>query len=242
MLADAHMNEMEPLDPLSKELLDAARSGHCPPAGGRDRVRHSIVLRVGASAFAGTALATASTAWLKVVVPLALLALGGGAYFVVHRPPAARPVPVLVAPAPVDTVASDLPVTPELTLPAVMEPTAVLAPPTPKPVATHQAAPFAQTLPTVSPAPPSIEAETSLLLAAQTSLKDGDGARALSLLDEHARRFPNGALGEERDATRVLALCATGRASEARAAGQAFLAAHPRSPAAARVRTSCGGT
>jgi hypothetical protein len=47
---------------------------------------------------------------------------------------------------------------------------------------------------------------------------------------------------EERQATRVLALCAAGRTAEARTAGKAFLDAHPASPAAQRVRASCGGT
>jgi hypothetical protein len=58
-------------------------------------------------------------------------------------------------------------------------------------------------------------------------------------LDEHARRFPRGALAEEREAARVLALCAQGRASEARASASAFVASNPRSPFAAQVRRSC---
>jgi hypothetical protein len=55
-------------------------------------------------------------------------------------------------------------------------------------------------------------------------------------------RFPSGALAEERDASRVLALCAAGRAAEARVIATDFLAKHPRSPAASRVRASCGGS
>jgi len=40
--------------------------------------------------------------------------------------------------------------------------------------------------------------------------------------------------------TRVLALCAAGKTSDARAAAQDFLAKYPRSPSAPRIRASCG--
>jgi RNA polymerase sigma-70 factor (ECF subfamily) len=61
------------------------------------------------------------------------------------------------------------------------------------------------------------------------------------LLDKHARSFPNGILAEERAAERVLALCALDRMADARAAASAFLRAHPHSPLAARVKSSCAG-
>jgi len=227
------MNELEPLDPVAKELLDAARGGHAPPFGGRDRVRKSIITRVGVSAFAGTALASA---WVKVVVPLVLLAVGGSsAYFIAHRAPA--PVPVAAVPAPIvdDRIAAPI-VT--ATLETHVEPVDTIAAPAPKPTAIVRPVVTAAPVPTT----PSIEEETSLLLTSQGALREGDAARALALLDDHARRFPNGALAEERDASRVLALCALGRTVEAKTAGQTFLAAHPRSPAAARVRASCGGS
>jgi hypothetical protein len=84
--------------------------------------------------------------------------------------------------------------------------------------------------------------ETRLLRDADAATRAGDAPRALALLAEHARRFPRGVLGEERDAETVLALCAAGRTSEARAAAQRFLAARPGSPLAGRVRSSCGGS
>ncbi len=72
----------------------------------------------------------------------------------------------------------------------------------------------------------------------------GDPSGAIALLDEHARRFPSGALGEERDATRVLALCALGRTGEARAPAARFFAAFPGGPQG-RPRSAaivlCGG-
>jgi hypothetical protein len=84
--------------------------------------------------------------------------------------------------------------------------------------------------------------ETRLLRDAEVSMRSGDASRALLLLDEHAARFPNGVLGEERAAERVLALCALGRTQDARADMQKFLRERPRSPLADRVRASCVGS
>ena len=64
-------------------------------------------------------------------------------------------------------------------------------------------------------------------------------ARALALLDEHARKFPAGVLGEEAEAERVRALCDAGRGAEARALAAKFVAAHPRSIHVARVESAC---
>jgi hypothetical protein len=90
------------------------------------------------------------------------------------------------------------------------------------------------------PAPSDVEAEVSLLGEAQRALRAHDEQRALALLEDHARRFPSGALGEEREATRVAALCALGRAAEAGAAADRFLVAFPGSPLTARVLHACG--
>jgi hypothetical protein len=61
----------------------------------------------------------------------------------------------------------------------------------------------------------------------------------MSRLDEHTRRFPHGALSEERAAARVHTLCALGRVDEARASASAFVAQSPRSSLAPAVRRSC---
>jgi len=92
-------------------------------------------------------------------------------------------------------------------------------------------------LPTVSP----VAEETRLLRAASEALRADDPARALALLDEHGRRFPRGALAEERSVERVSALCKLGRVDEAHTEAERFLIATPDSPLAASVRASCGG-
>ncbi len=87
--------------------------------------------------------------------------------------------------------------------------------------------------------PDAVVAEAALLQRARSALATGDGVEALARLDEHAQRFPRGALTEEQKAARVLALCAAGRAVEARAAATAFLASTPHSPLAPQVTRAC---
>jgi hypothetical protein len=84
-----------------------------------------------------------------------------------------------------------------------------------------------------------VDVETRLLRMAEASRQDGDAARALQLLDQHASQFPRGALAEERAAERIFALCDLGRVAEATAEAQRFLTEHPRSPQGAHVRASC---
>jgi hypothetical protein len=82
--------------------------------------------------------------------------------------------------------------------------------------------------------------EIALLRDARRALHDGQPSSALSLLAEHERRFPHGALAEDCAAQRVFALCALGDVSQARAEGIRFLAAHAQSPYADAVGGSCG--
>lgn len=85
----------------------------------------------------------------------------------------------------------------------------------------------------------SIAAEVALLRSAQNALKDGDGEASLRAIDSLAAKHPNGAMREERQAARVLALCSLGRVEEARSAASSFLAEFPNSVHAAQVRGSC---
>jgi RNA polymerase sigma-70 factor (ECF subfamily) len=89
--------------------------------------------------------------------------------------------------------------------------------------------------------PATVAAEADLLRRADAARKAGDSSQALNLLEEHRVRFPTGILVQEREAERVVVLCAMGRTGDARAAAAAFLRDWPHSPLAGRVRSSCGG-
>ena len=95
----------------------------------------------------------------------------------------------------------------------------------------------------VSAAPPaaasSLAEEVAVLRAADLALRHGDSALALRGFEEHARRFPQGALREEAEGGRIVALCGLGR-EEGQARATRFAQAHPRSLALHRVLAACG--
>jgi hypothetical protein len=80
--------------------------------------------------------------------------------------------------------------------------------------------------------------ELRLLRPARAAVAHGEFATALTWINEHARRFKDGRLAEEREALRVKALAGLGRTAEARRAAVAFRARFPRSvllPALSRL-------
>jgi hypothetical protein len=110
--------------------------------------------------------------------------------------------------------------------------TALVAPPAPivprLPAMNDEKAPA----PIVAPAhPPEDSARIELRLVAQAraAVARQDYAAALSTLAEHARRFKNGRLAEEREALRVKSLAGLGRTDEARRTARAFETRFPRS-------------
>jgi hypothetical protein len=72
--------------------------------------------------------------------------------------------------------------------------------------------------------------ELHLLQRARAAVAREDFAAALPPINEHARRFRDGHLAEEREALRVKALSGLGRIAEARRAIATFEARFPRSP------------
>jgi TolA-binding protein len=84
--------------------------------------------------------------------------------------------------------------------------------------------------------PSALGEQVSALDSAHRALASGDAAGAIRQLDDYEARFPEGALFEEAEVLRVEALVGAGDHAAAERAGQRFLAAHPNSPHAARVR------
>jgi hypothetical protein len=89
------------------------------------------------------------------------------------------------------------------------------------------------------PSEPTIDEEVKLMNGAQLALRSGNPSHALQLLNEDARRFPNGKLASARAVAHMVALCRLGRADEARLEADRFLAKNPSSPFADRVKAVC---
>jgi hypothetical protein len=84
-----------------------------------------------------------------------------------------------------------------------------------------------------------LRAEMALIREARQALQADRPAGALEVLDAHARAFPEGQMREDRAVLRIEALCAAGKAPQARAEAQQFVRAFPRSAHAERVRATC---
>ena len=154
--------------------------------------------------------------WAATIVFAAGLALG----VLVARPPPETSAPgVASVPSPGAVAAAA-----ELVSAA---PVATIAPLTP--VATGE--PPAARAPVASSAArvADLAGERALLDVARTALARSDGANALVACEEHGRRFPSGALVEEREAIAIQALVLENRRSDAVARAERFRKRHPRS-------------
>jgi hypothetical protein len=151
--------------------------------------------------------------------------------FLPSASPSSVPVPVVTLQAPAPVAVAHASIAPALPTASALGPAKTVSVPPPSP-------PLASAAP-AAPAPSDLDAELALLQDAHAALRANDGLRALRILDEHTRRFPNGALGEESEAARVFALCQVGRPAEARDVAGRFLREHPRSPLAPRVAHAC---
>lgn len=93
-----------------------------------------------------------------------------------------------------------------------------------------------------SPTPPEpapFEAEFAIIEQAQAALRAGRAQDALRHLDRHRTEHPRGALVEDREALRVVALCRLQRDDDAGKARDEFLKRWPRSLHVKRVTQAC---
>ena len=91
------------------------------------------------------------------------------------------------------------------------------------------------------PAKPTLTEELAAVDAASSALRAGDGAGAIRMLDEYARRFPRGRLRLEASVLRIEALAKTGQRAEASRRAKAFLKRYPNSVLAPRLKRYAGG-
>lgn len=94
----------------------------------------------------------------------------------------------------------------------------------------------------IAPAAPSSDttlARDNAMLAEVMDTLATNPSRALELTTTHARDFPKSPQADVRAALRIDALCRLGRTAEGRSEADAFLIAHPGSPARRRVLRAC---
>jgi hypothetical protein len=255
---------MKGLRPEDRALFDAGREGLGPSEGDRARIGKalgiaagvtSVTTAAGAAAGGGGAAAGAGIAsggilaakWIVVAVVVVGVGAGGVAVRVRDAAPSARArgdvaspasmAPSIRAPAemPSPVAKAEAPSGPG---PRESGSSAVRAVPPTKALSSSVTQAGTATAAPVQ-AGVSVAEEARLLREADAALRSGDTARAAGLLADHARQFPHGVLVEERDAQRVLVLCAAGQEDDARAEASRFLRAYPESPLAGRVRLAC---
>jgi hypothetical protein len=198
------------LSPEARALLDYEREVPPLPAAVRARAlaRARAALVAGVDRRPAAPIPVRHPRWAAAAAVICILggAVGAAAYQVrAHLAPAPEVRPV---PAAVKTIATPPP--------PVAEAPAEEAPPAPvlaKPLSRADAA----------------RAELRLLRQARAAVAREDYAAALPPIGEHARKFKDGRLSEEREALRVKALAGLGRSDDARRAATAFRARFPRS-------------
>jgi len=206
----------------------------------------AAAVKVGAAAAGGSLAPKAAAAtlggfaaakWAALAVGVAVV--GATAGYVrheahVHETRSVMSAPASVAAPPPPSIAPSIPLATAETAPVE---TPVAAPV----VAVAEDAPRARVVEArakavPAPHPSALGEQVSALDSARRALAAGDAPAAVGALDDYAVRFPDGALVEEAEALRVQALLAAGDRAAATRAGDRFLAAHPNSPHAARVR------
>ena len=203
------------VSPEVRALLEQERA--LPPVSAAQRARATARARAALASPPVVATAAPSSAasrprWVAAAAAaLVISAAVGAAAYEIHSRLALAPATrraVVSAPA----VAS---------VPAVSAPTEAVPELPPPPVAAVAA-------PGLSPAD-AARTELHLMREARAAVARGDFAAALPPIVEHAHRFKNGRLVEEREALRVKALGGLGRTEEARHAAASFRARFPRS-------------
>ena len=234
---------------MSKEAEDLLARARAVPPLTRERqikVRAALLGQIAlapATGAAAGALGKLGLVKLLMVVG-AVGAVGTGALIAARKSDAPRePAPVALRaapPAPEHRAAPRLAETArEVPAPKVEEPAAAREPVARRAVPKSETRVETRKSAVSEPDPDTLREEIELVQKANSALRSGKPEQAQALLDQHGEKFGSGALREEREAARILALCALGKHREAQAAAAKFLRESPRSIQAARVRASC---
>jgi hypothetical protein len=257
---------MSDLSPETNQLLELARDAGTLSAARRTQIKASLLTQIAAGGLAlqvgASSVGLGKAAWLsgpiaKLVSAVAVVSVAGAGVYAgvranAHHAQLVEAATTAAVHAPSTSVTHAAPATTSGSAldPAVREPAAVAEPAAagvpasaaaPSPAANGKAAraaaisaPLAGTAGTPND---TLSEETRLLRDADQALRAGNAQRALSLLDEHAARYPHGALAPERNAERMVARCQLGQIDASTA--RSYLAAHPSSAFTARIRDAC---
>ncbi|HZL16158.1 MAG TPA: hypothetical protein VFG23_00305 [Polyangia bacterium] len=210
------------VSPEVRTLLDRERAIAAQPAVVRARAlaraRAALTSASKPAAYPVSAAAQSRRRWAAAAAVLCVLGAGVGA--------AAYQIRVRLTPLPSSRGAD--PTIVRAPAAAVVAPS---LPPIANPIDDSPAPPARATVPRskTEVAQAQVQEELRLLRQARAAVARSDFAAALPLLAEHARRFKDGSLAEEREALRVRALAGLDRIDEARRAAAAFGARFPRS-------------
>jgi len=224
------------LDDDLRDLLASEKGAEGAPVDVRGRLAARLAVSLASGAAVRPRAHAGPPAWRSahfVAVGAAfVVGVASGAAAVVMTRADRRP-PVTVAPAPED-FASGAPTS--LSPSAVPPPASVEAPAAP----TQRPSSVASS-PRPAASGSSLALEQAILDTARIALGREDGAAALAACDSHARRFPHGQLGEEREAIAIQALVLLHREADARARADRFARAYPTSALLGAVRDALVG-
>lgn len=247
---------MERLDPQLRRIIDEGMRAAQPDPRTEARMLAGLVARLpptqggggdappGATPNAATPNALGSLATLKLVVGGAIGSAAVAAAIAIGSREPTAPSPDRTSAAASQrpaTTAEVTPAPPAASLPTVgPSPAASTSTPALAPTGRGPSSSAASRRPIGVAADPrdSIAAEFALVDAAEAALDAGDDRGALALTATHRERHPDGQLALERDAIAAAAACGL-RDPDAQRRAAAFLAAHPRAAAAAKVRARC---
>lgn len=138
-------------------------------------------------------------------------------------------------------VATDVPVPVPMPVPEAVEPEPSVEPePNPTKPSTKAPKPQKKVEAPVAVEPSTLGEEVTLIQKARKALLAKTPREALTILRDHADRFPNGAMVQERRALLAIATCEANGPDAGRASAESFLSKHPKAALADRVRSACG--
>jgi len=219
------------LNSKAEELVRAGRAALRPTDADRERVFQALQPRLGGNPAPegmerlSTAPAKANVAIAKLTAAIVGMSVAGAGMFVMLR----TKVPPASTAATVEVKSEAVPQEPIDQIPE-SAPSAV---PRGQPADEKRA-------PAAPRSADSLAKEVAMLSQASADLHAGRPAAALTVLDEHQRKFPHGGLVQERTSARIQALCALGRMTEAQDELARFARTSPNSPHLARARKACG--